>query len=187
MTYRERREAKVERLQEWASKREAKAEASFDRAHQIGGAIPLGQPILVGHHSERRHRRDVDRIHSAMTRGTEHQEKAESMSQKAKNIESALDRSIYSDDPDAIEQLEARIAELEAERVRIKAYNASCRKGERDLSILAESEKSDLLTTARVASFQLGANGEFPSYKLSNLGGNINRNRKRLEALRASA
>ncbi|WP_132290495.1 DUF3560 domain-containing protein [Kribbella sp. VKM Ac-2568] len=35
---------------------------------QISDHIPLGQPILVGHHSERRHRRDIERMDRLMQR-----------------------------------------------------------------------------------------------------------------------
>jgi hypothetical protein len=184
MTYRDRREARAERLREWADKRAEKAEQSLGKADSISSVIPMGQPILVGHHSEGRHRRDITRIESGMRKGIEHSKMAKRHDERARNIESQLERSIYSDDPDAIEALEARIAELEAERSRIKAYNASCRKGKPDTSLLDESQRETLLSVARVQAWALGKNGSFPSYHLQNLGGNINRNRKRLEALK---
>ena len=186
-TYRERREAKAERLRVWAEKREQKAQQAFETTSQMQGAIPFGQPILVGHYSEGRDRRYRDRIDSTMRRGVEHSRKAEEFERRANGIEAAAERAIYSDDHDAIERLEERIAELEAERDRIKAYNASCRKGQRNLDLLNEAERQDLLTLARVAAFQLGKKGEFPSYKLSNLSGNIKRNRDRLAELVARA
>lgn len=184
MTYREQRRARAERLREWAGKREGKAQKAFDRAHDIADQIPLGQPILVGHHSERHARRDRDKIDNSMRAGVEHGRKAEQMNERADNIEAALDRSIYSDDPDAIEQLKARIAELEAERIRIKAFNASCRKGSPDLSLLDDRQKRDYLTTLKVSPGFLGKNGQFPAYVLANLSGNITRNRKRVEEVR---
>ena len=58
MGYRERRLAKAERLREWAEKRQAKSAAAFKGVHTIADGIPFGQPILVGHHSERHARRD---------------------------------------------------------------------------------------------------------------------------------
>lgn len=183
MTYRDRREAKAQKLHEWAGKREEKAEAAFDAAHNLADQIPFGQPILVGHHSEGRARRDQDRIVGSMARGVENQRKAESMEGRARGIEARLNRSIYDDDADAVEKLGERIAELEAERDRIKAYNATCRKGARDVTILTEGERADLVNLARVAAYQLGKGGAFPAYKLSNLNANINRNRKRLDAI----
>lgn len=71
MTYRERREARAEKLREWAAKRDAKSAAGFQAARTVADGIPLGQPILVGHHSEKRHRRDIARIDSGMRAGAE--------------------------------------------------------------------------------------------------------------------
>lgn len=152
--------------------------------------IPFGQPILVGHHSEGRDRNYRDRIDRTMERGVEHARKAEDMRSRAEGIEAQLERSIYDDDPDAVERLEERLAVLEAERERFKAYNASCRKAARtggtgDLSLLTESERAEVASLARVAGYQLGPGGALPSYKLSNLSGNIKRNRDRLAALQA--
>lgn len=182
MTHRERREARAARLREWAEKREQKSKAAFGTAGQIADGIPFGQPILIGHHSEKRARRDQDRIERNMRAGVEHSRKAEQMRDRAENIEKAADAAIYSDDPDAVEALEARIADLEAQRDRIKRYNASCRKGARDLSILDEPQKEDLIGCLKYAAFQC-KNGAFPAYVLSNLSGNIKRNRDRLVQL----
>ena len=183
MTHRERLERRAERRREWADSRSASSAAALERAHGIADGIPLGQPVLVGHHSERGHRRDLERIESGLRRGFEHADKAAEHADKAAGIESQLAGSIYSDDVDAPERLAERIAELEAERDRIKAYNASCRRGARDLSLLDERQREDLATVARVQSYALGPKGEFPAYALQNLGGNIRRNKQRLEEI----
>ena len=60
-TYRERRQARADKLREWSASRAAKSDAAHDAATSISAGIPFGQPILVGHHSEGRHRRDIDR------------------------------------------------------------------------------------------------------------------------------
>lgn len=178
-TYRERREARAERLREWAEKRETRAAAVFESHRPFTSDIAFNtQP---GHIPFRaRLIAQEDRAHESLR-------KAESMSQRAGGIEAQLDASIYDDDPDAIERLRERIAGLEAERDRIKAYNASCRKGQRDLTLLDDKQRADLATVARVCSYQLGKGGAFPSYALTNLSGNINRNRKRLAALERQA
>jgi hypothetical protein len=119
-TYRERRLAKAERLRGWAEGRESKAEAAHETASRMADAILFGQPILVGHHSEGRDRRYRSRIASNMDKVVEHSRKAESMRSRADNIEAAAEHAIYSDDPDVVERLEERIADLEAERDKVK-------------------------------------------------------------------
>lgn len=183
-TYRERRLARAERLREWADKREARSQADLTQAHRMADAIPFGQPILVGHHSEGRDRRYRDRMHGTMARGVENGRKATEMSRKADSIEAAADRAIYDDDADATERLTERIAGLEAERARIVAYNKSCRKGERDVTMLDERQQAELVSLARIG-HGLRPDGSFASYHTSNLSGNVGRLRKRLEQLQA--
>lgn len=182
-TYRERREARAERLREWADKREVKADADLSRGRQMLDAIPLGQPMLTDHYSYGRDRRYRDRAVGTIERGFAHSRKADEMRSKAANIEAAAERAIYSDDPDAIERLTEKLADLEAQRDRIKRYNASCRKGARDLSILDENQQRKLLSAANAG--QVRENGAMPSYALSNLSGVIKNTRDRLARLSA--
>jgi hypothetical protein len=184
MTYRDRREARADRLEGWADKRAAKATAAFETADSMASVIPFGQPIMVGHYTEGRDRRYRARIGSNMDKGIAHSRKAEEMSSKAANIRAAAEHAIYSDDEDAIERLKERIDDLEAERDRIKRYNATCRKGQRDASILTPEQVNSLVSMLRHAPYQ-SKNGEFPSYALTNLSSNINRQKKRLAELQA--
>lgn len=186
MTYRERREARADRLREWAEKRERKAEHDYQAARQIADRIPFGQPILVGHHSEGRARRDAARIDAGMRRSIEHAETAARMTARAATIDAQAASAIYSDDPDALDRIRDRIADLEGERDRIKAYNASCRKGTPDLDLLTGQEQRALADAARYAPGGLRG-GQFPAYHLTNLTGNIARQRKRLQQLEAKA
>jgi hypothetical protein len=166
--------ARADRLEEWAAKRAAKSEAALNGARILADGIPFGQPILVGHHSEKRHRRDLDRIDSGMRRGIEHHAMATSMASRADNIRAAADHAIYSDDEDAIERLGERIAELETKREARKAANAEYRKAHRaELAAMTAYQRSQAVP--------------WPSYSISNLGGNIGRLRERLAGLEARA
>ncbi len=62
----ERDEERAERFGDYRDKREADAERAHAAVAQIADAIPLGQPILVGHHSEKRARKDAERIENGM-------------------------------------------------------------------------------------------------------------------------
>lgn len=184
MTYRERREARAEKRREWAASRAAKASAAFESARRTADAIPLGQPILVGHHSEKRHRRDIARIDSGMRRGVESEKMAAHHLSAAAGIEEQLDRSIYDDDPDAAEQLAARVKALEEKRARMVAENKAFRKGPAayaaHLGITAEQEQARRI---RIMGGLSWCRQPHPAYELSNLGGNITRYRKRLQNL----
>lgn len=130
MTRRQRIEARAEKREEWAEGRAAKSAAAFaasDMREERSG-IPFGQPILVGHHSERHHRRAIERADAAMRRSVEHHNMAKHHASTAANLRSALDRSIFSDDPDAIEALEAKAAKLDAKAERANALNKDWRR-----------------------------------------------------------
>lgn len=67
---------RADRRAEWAEKAERRSEAAFSGVRRLADSIPLGQPILVGHHSERRARADCRRIDNGMRRGVEEAAKA---------------------------------------------------------------------------------------------------------------
>jgi hypothetical protein len=184
-TYRERREARAERLRQWAAKRETRAEHTAASVDALTSLIPLGQPILRGHHSQRRAERDRDRIVNETRRVVEHSNKAREFTSRAANIEAAAEHAIYSDDADAITRLTERIAGLERERDTIKAYNAACRKGTADPATLPGNLARELASSIRVWGDVQCPGGRFPSYTLRNLSGNISRHKRRLAALTA--
>lgn len=64
----DRAEERAERFGEYSEKREAEAHQAKDAVDAIANGIPLGQPILVGHHSERRARKDAEKITDGMRR-----------------------------------------------------------------------------------------------------------------------
>ncbi len=182
MNRRERLERKLEKRREWAAGRKRLADSSFKRAIAATAMIPMGQPILIGHHSEGRHRAAIARSDSAMGKMVESMNMAEHHVSKAAGLEAQLDSSIFSDDPDAIEQLEAKVDRLEAERERIKAINKAIRSGAgweaRISPPLSEDERADLVSLARFGS---SSKPGYPPYKLQNLGGVIRNAKQRVE------
>lgn len=188
-TYRERRLDRAARLRDWAEKRAARADGNFRRAHDLVKDIPLGQPILVGHHSERRHRRTLEKSDNAMRRGCEDQHKAGEMESRADNIEDAADRAIYRDDPDAIERLTAKLADLEAQRAAMKQTNTIIRNKKltpeekiRQIQACGLSERNAHRALTPDYMGRLG----FPAYAFSNLSGTITKERKRLAEIIAA-
>jgi DNA repair exonuclease SbcCD ATPase subunit len=186
MTYRERRERRADRLRDWADKREQRAAAVFKAGEPFRGDTAFNtQP---GHIPFRA------RLIAREARAHESLTKAREMASKAAEIDHQADRAIYSDDPDAVEQLEARIATLEAQRARMKAVNVAVRKHGLQRLVqadppfeLTDAEKRELLQLMQLCPYHHADTKGFPSYALQNLGGNITRQRARLEQLRPVA
>jgi hypothetical protein len=64
----ERAEERAERFEDYGERRGQEADAARRQVESITEHIPLGQPILVGHHSERRARKDAERIQDGIRR-----------------------------------------------------------------------------------------------------------------------
>jgi 16S rRNA G1207 methylase RsmC len=64
----ERAEERAERFEDYSEKRAADADNARRHVSSIADGIPFGQPILIGHHSERHARRDAEKIESGMRR-----------------------------------------------------------------------------------------------------------------------
>ena len=62
----ERAEERADRFDDYSNKRADDAEGARAVVERIADGIPLGQPILVGHHSERHARRDAEKIENGM-------------------------------------------------------------------------------------------------------------------------
>jgi protein-L-isoaspartate O-methyltransferase len=67
-TLADRAEERADRFENYSEKRLAEAEGVKRSVDRIADAIPFGQPILVGHHSERRARKDAARIQNGMAK-----------------------------------------------------------------------------------------------------------------------
>lgn len=71
----ERAEARAERFDGYAGNAASRAEGAYRAAHDISEYM-TGEPIKVGHHSERSHRRDIERMDNHMRHGIEESRKA---------------------------------------------------------------------------------------------------------------
>ncbi len=196
--YEARQERRRERLGRAADTADREAAGSFNRSRELLDPIPFGQPILVGHHSERGHRRTLERSDTAMRRGLDATQRAKELRHRASSVGKG---GISSDDPDAIEKLRAKLAKLDTTRAVMKAINAAWRKaGKPDPSdfdvwgklhtLVDEVEGVNihrLVEKARSAleKFPYHA-APFPKYSLTNAGSEVRRLQKRIKALEAS-
>ena len=77
-----------------------------------------GQTILLGHHSEVRHRADLKRIDNNFRKANELEEKSNYYTDKAESAKN--NNSISSDDPEAIKKLKEQLYALEKLREEVK-------------------------------------------------------------------
>lgn len=88
----ERAEAKAERLDHLAIKRAAESSGYHAAANRISERFAYGQPILVGHHSERKARKDQEKMHNAMDRAIRAQEAVSYWNYRATGVERHANR-----------------------------------------------------------------------------------------------
>jgi methylase of polypeptide subunit release factors len=67
-TLAERAEARADRFDGYSERRAADADGARRQVEQVSKRFEFGQPILVGHHSERKARKDAERIQSGMAK-----------------------------------------------------------------------------------------------------------------------
>jgi hypothetical protein len=118
LTFAEQVEAKQERAEVRAERAEDRADAAgeeWERRHRASDAItehiPFGQPILVGHHSEKRHRRDLERSNAHLDKAVAAAEKRKHYEGRAEAARRTAEGKQYSDPG----FLGRRIREQEAE------------------------------------------------------------------------
>jgi len=74
---RERAQKKVEKLQNWADSAEKRSREWVEKSTEGRDFLALGEPIKIGHHSEKRHRALIDRNWNRMTKAMDEQKRAE--------------------------------------------------------------------------------------------------------------
>jgi Domain of unknown function (DUF3560) len=92
----ERQEERAERFEGYKDRRATEAERAEEHASTLANGIPLGQPILVGHHSERRARRDAERIRDGFAKAARLWRTSEYWARRAKG---ALEHAKYKELP----------------------------------------------------------------------------------------
>jgi hypothetical protein len=111
----DRAQAKAERLEDLSDRRAQEAQQARAAVDTIADGIPFGQPILVGHHSERHARKDAQRIENGMRRAVDCWKAAGYWKDRAAG---ALRQAKYKERPDVrarrIKGLEAEIRQMQS-------------------------------------------------------------------------
>ena len=178
--FEERRQKRIGNAKRLAIKNEEEAKDLYNSASEMASIIPMGQPILIGHHSEMSDRNYRDKIHNKFDKSFEKSERAVYYKDKVESIEQ--NDAIFSDDPNALEKLDEKLKSLENSQEFMKLANKYIRKNDKEgfLKIRFATEKiwKDL-TTPNL----MGAIG-FAHYSLNNNNANIRQVKKRIAQLK---
>ncbi|MBK1439783.1 DUF3560 domain-containing protein [Parapedobacter sp. ISTM3] len=87
----ERAAMRAERAEKRADKADRQSDALYNAATEMSSAIPFGQPILIGHHSEQRDRRYRERMFNTMGKSVKEQEKAAYYRDKAETAKATAE------------------------------------------------------------------------------------------------
>lgn len=182
-SYEERQHERKERYLQLAEQAERESATVWSEAQRMADAIPMGQPILVGHYSERADRAFRDRIDRKHHKAVELDNKAEYYRQKAESVGSG---GISGLDPDAVAKLEKELEKRTQAQERMKAANRVVRlkdieKGDAKLREMGYTDSN--ISELRKPDF-CGRIG-YPDYMLQNNNANIRRIKERIADLKA--
>ena len=118
--YNERQDGRRKRLEKRAEKLDEQSTEAYEKSIEALPDVPFGQPILVGHHSERRHRRAIERSDAHTRRSIELDRRADECREAAEVVGTG---GISTVDPEALDKLHAELSDLEAAHEKRKAVN----------------------------------------------------------------
>lgn len=187
--YADRMSERLNRMRRRADKAEREGHSALTQTRARADLIPFGQPILVGHHSERRDRNFRDKIHNGFRRGYEALERAQAIRRRVDSAES--NRVVSSDDPLAVVKLRVKLMELEDRQQHMKAVNDAIRRAlkqpeETRVDWLANTLSFKRETAERLLSkTDFMGNLGYAPYQLRNNNANIRSTKQRIAELEA--
>ena len=179
--YEDRKQARIDRYREKAEQARQESQQLSHESISMLEHIPPGQPILVGHHSERGHRKLLERSDRKMEQSIAASEKAAYYERKAEAAE--RNNAIFSDDPEALAKLTAKMESLQMAQTRMKQINAYYRKHGTCRGFHGLSDDQAEKLDDRVQNGYSWEKTPYPAYALSNNNQEIRRLKERIKQL----
>lgn len=104
----ERARRKTERLNVWANNAEKRSEDWIEKSNEGKEFLVLGEPIKIGHHSEKRHRALIERNWNRMGNAVKESDKAKKLRERAEYWENMTDK-IDLSLPESLEYFEYKL------------------------------------------------------------------------------
>ena len=179
--YEERKQARIDRYRERAEQARQESRELSRESISMLEHIPPGQPILVGHHSERGHRKLLERSDRKMEQSIAASEKAAYYEHKAEAAE--RNTAIFSDDPEALTKLNKKLESLQVAQTRMRQINAYYRKHGTCQGFHGLSDEQAEKLDDRVRNGYSWEKAPYPAYALSNNNQEIRRLKERIKQL----
>ena len=183
--YQDKRQARIDRLQARAVAKQEAANATFARVNKLADSIPFGQPILVGHSSEKRARADAARITNGMAKGCELQTEADEAAARA--AAAAKNTAISSDDPEAPLALREKFEKLSHVLSEMRRINKEFKRGGLDAVTGITEENREKFRASIANREQWQDKSPFLGYQIVNLAGRVRSVKARLADLESKA
>lgn len=103
----------AEKRKAQALRAEVKSNEYYEKSNKHRDFLILGEPIKVGHHSERRHRKIIDEAYNNMGKSVAESKKAEILESKSEGLEAKAEN-LFIDTPEGLQGLIDKVAELES-------------------------------------------------------------------------
>lgn len=105
-----RLEKKIEKLENCANNQNKKKDEYYKKSNKHSEFLSLGEPVKVGHHSEKKHRKILEDADRNMQKSFECSEKAKEYKEKSERLEKHLE-DIDLSIPESIEYFKNKLAE----------------------------------------------------------------------------
>ena len=178
--YEEKRQARIDRLNNAADRAEKHASDIYISAEKMSQSIPFGQPIIVGHHSESRDKNFRKRMGNKFEQAFREQNHADELRARAEAAEN--NTAISSDDPEAVQKLQEKLRKLEEGQEMMKSVNRYYKKNGTCVGceLITEEQARKLDADAEKSYYKR----PFAPYALTNNNQNIRNVKARIESLK---
>lgn len=181
-SYEEKKQRRIDYYNAKAEKFEQESDRLSRESSRMIQAIPMGQPLLIDHYSYQSDKNYRDRAWNKMGKSVEAAQKADYYRRKAEAAEN--NTAVSSDDPEAIQKLERKLADLIQHQEFMKAVNAYYRKNKTLKGCPCISPETASKITSSMKNSWRNEPKHFESYELSNNNAEIRRLKERIETLK---
>ena len=183
--YEEKKQRRIDYYNEKADKLEQESSRLSQESSKMIDAIPMGQPLLVDHHSYKSDKNYRDRAWNKMEKSVGGGKKADYYRSKAEAAEN--NTAISSDDPEAVTKLKEKLQQRQDLQSHMKKVNAYYRKNGTMKGFEGISDEKAAQIDENVKNDYSWITAPYAPYELSNNNAEINRLKKRIASLERRA